>query len=57
MSLCSKCNFLIDDDDFCLKYTRNSPVEAEIIKKVLTTGKCAEYKSMNNNPLTTDKGK
>jgi len=42
-SLCSKCNLSIDDDDFCLKYTRNSPIEAKIIMNALTTGKCGEY--------------
>ena len=43
MSLCSKCNFRIDNDDFCLKYTRYIPIEAEIIRTVLSSGKCSEY--------------
>ncbi len=43
MSICSGCNYLIDDDDWCLKFPR-SLLNVEKLKKTLSSGKCDEFK-------------
>jgi len=42
MTVCDNCNYRIDDDDFCLKYSRYNAIEREKLMDVLSSGRCAE---------------